>query len=62
MFPSCYAGRFNDVKNLLSAVTLRLEFPQIPQVPFFGMLLIHVVVSGANELWKLERLTCCCDV
>ena len=53
MIPSYYAGRFNEVKNLSSAVTL---------VPFFGMLLMHVVVSGANELWKLERLTFCCDV
>ena len=44
------------------SVTLRIEFPHIPQVPFFGLLLMHVVVFGANELWKLERLTCCCDV
>ena len=62
MIPSYDAGRLNEVKSLSSAVTLRLEFPQIPLVPFFGILLMHVVVSGANELWKLERLTFCCDV
>ena len=45
-----------------SAVTLKLEFPQIPLVPFYGWLFMHVVVYGANKLWKLERLTFCCDV
>ena len=44
MLPSYDAGRFNEVKSLSSAVTLRLESPQIPQVPFFGLLLMHVVV------------------
>ena len=27
-----------------------------------GLLFLHVVVSCANDLWKLECLTTCCDV